>query len=102
MYRHGSFLSESSTNPINKLVDCELSEPAIRYKTVLKQHTAFLWRIAATYPGCIIDSYNDDVSRAFPQYTHHPDIARGYVSLHGNKMIVSVALYFGGNYGPAS
>ena len=36
MYRHGSFLSESYTNPINKLVDCKLSKPAIRYATVLK------------------------------------------------------------------
>ena len=40
MYRHGSYLSEASTNPINNLVDCKLSEPAIGYATVLKKHTA--------------------------------------------------------------
>ena len=102
MYRHGSYLSEASTNPINILVDCELSEPAIGYVTVLKEHAAYLWRIAATYPSCTIDLYNDDVSGAFPQCTHNPDIARGNTSMHGNKMIVSVALHFGGNYGPHS
>ena len=67
MYRHGSYLSEASTNPINSLVNCELSEPAIGYTTVLKEHAASLWRIAATYPGCTIDLYNDDVSEVFPQ-----------------------------------
>ena len=41
MYRHGSFLSKLSTNPINKLVDCELSEPTIGYTSVLKPHTVF-------------------------------------------------------------
>ena len=102
MYWHGSFLSESPTNPVNKLVDYDLSKPAIGYATVLKQHTAFLWRMAATYPGCTIDSYNDDVSGAFPHCIHHPDIARGNVSLQGNKIIVSVAFHFGGSYGPAS
>ena len=102
MYRHGSYLSEVSTNLINNLVDCELSEPAIRYATVLKEHTAYLWRIAATYPGCTIDSYDYDVNEAFPQCTHHPDIATGNVSLHSNKMIISVALHFSENYGPHS
>ena len=43
MYRHGSYLSGASTNPINNLVDCELSEPAIGYTTVLKEYTAYLW-----------------------------------------------------------
>ena len=85
MYRYSSYLSEASTNPINNLVDCELSEPAIGYTTVLKEHTAYLWRMAATYPGCTIDSYDNDVREAFPQCTHHPDIACGNVSLHGGK-----------------
>ena len=102
MYCHGSYLLEASTNPINNLVDCKLSEPAIGYATVLKMHTAYLWRIAATYPGCTIDSYNDNVSGAFPQCTHHPDITRGNASLYGNKLIISVALHFSGNYGPHS
>ena len=62
---HGSYLSEASTNPINNLVDCKLSEPAIGYATVLKQHTAYLWRIAATYPGCTINLYDDGVSGVF-------------------------------------
>ena len=98
----GMVVSESSTNSINKLVDCKLSEPAIGYTTVLKQHAAFLWHIAAIYPGCNTNSYHDDVSRAFPQCAHHPDVACGNVSLDGNKMIVSVSFHFGGNYGPAS
>ena len=102
MYRHGSFISEYSTNPINKLVNCELSKPAIGYATVLKQHAVYLWQMVETYPDCTILLYNDDISGAFPQCTHHPDIARGNVSLHGNKMIVGVVLHFGGNYGPTS
>ena len=92
MYRHGSYISEVSKNPINKLVNCALSEPAIGYAHVLRDHAAYLWRLAAQYPGCTIDSYNDDISGAFLQVTHHPDIARANVSLHGDKMIVAVAL----------
>ena len=42
MYQHGSYISESSTNPINKLVNCRLSEPAIGYAWVLKHHAACL------------------------------------------------------------
>ena len=99
MYCHGSYLSEASTNLINNLVNCKLSEPAIGYAMVLKKHAAYLWQIAATYPGCTIDSYNNDVSGAFPQCTHHLDIAKSNTSLHGNKMIVSVRLHFSGNYG---
>ena len=102
MYRHGSYISKDSTHPINKLVDCELSKPAIGYAHVLQDHSGYLWRLSAQYPGCTIDSYDDDVSGAFPQVIHHPDIARANVSIHGDKMIVAVALHFGGNYGPAS
>ena len=102
MYCQGSYISEDFTHLINKLVDCELNEPAIGYVNVLKEHAAYLWRIAAHYPGCTIDSYNDDVSRIFPQVNHHPDVARGKVSVHGNRMIVAVALHFGGNYGLAN
>ena len=43
MYRHGSYISNSFTNPINKLVDCNLSEPAIDYAWVLKHQAAYLW-----------------------------------------------------------
>ena len=67
MYCHGSYMLEASINPINNLVDCKLSEPAIRYAMVLKRHTSYLWRIASTYPGCTMNSYNDNVSGAFPQ-----------------------------------
>lgn len=102
MYCHGSYLLGASTNSINNLVNCKLSEPAIGYATVLKQHAAYLWRIAATYPGCTIDSYDNEVSGVFPLCTYYLDIARDNTSLHGNKMIVSVALHFGGNYGPHS
>ena len=102
MYRYRSYILDSSTNPINKLVDCELSDPAIGYGKVLEHHAAYISRLAATYPGCIVDSYDDDVSGAFPRLTHHPDINRGNISLHRDKMIVSVALHFGENYGPAS
>ena len=99
IYCHGSYLLEASTNSINNLVECKLSEPAIGYATVLKQYTAYLWQIAATYPDCTIDLYDNGVSGAFPQCTHHPDIARDNTSLHGTKMIVSVTLHFGGSYG---
>ena len=103
MYCHDSYLSEeASTNPINNLVDCELSEPAIGYTRILKEHAAYLLQITATYSGCTIDSYDDKVSGAFPQCTHHLDIIRGNTSMHGNRMIVSLALHFGGNYGPHS
>ena len=102
MYRHGSYISELSTNPINTLVDCDLSEPAIGYAWVLKHHATYLWRLAATYPGCTIDSYNNNVGGVFPQITHPSDITRGNVSLHDKKMIVSVPLHFGGSYGLAS
>ena len=54
---------------------------------VLKQHTVFLWQMTAGYPDCTINSYNDDVSGAFPQCTHHPDIGRGNVSQHGNRKL---------------
>lgn len=90
-----------STNPINKLVDCKLSESAIGYTKVLEHYAAYLWGLATTYPGCTVNSYIEDVCGAFPQLTHNPDIARGNVSLYGDKMIVLVALYFGGKYGPA-
>ena len=102
MYRHGSYISEDSTHPINKLVDYELSEPAIGYVHVLRGHTTYLWRLATQYPGYTIDSYDNNISGAFPQVNHHPNIARANVSIHGDKMIVAVALHFGGNYGPAS
>ena len=95
-------MSVESTHLINKLVDCGLSEPHIGYANVLQDHAAYLWQLAAQYPGCTIDSYHDDVSGAFPQVIHHPDIARANVSIHSNKMSVTVALHFGGNYGPAS
>ena len=102
MYRLGSYISEDSTHPINKLVDCELIEPAIGYVHVLRDHAAYLWRVAPQYPGCTIDSYDTNISGAFPQVIHHPDIARANVSIRGNKIVVTVALHFGGNYGPAS
>ena len=102
MYRHGSYMLHKNSHPINKLVDVALSEPEIGYATVLYEHCSYLLRMAATYPGCTIDSYDDDVSGAFPQLNVHPDLARGNVSLYDNRMIVSVALHFGGNFGPAS
>ena len=102
MYWHSSYISDAFANPINKLVYCNLSEPAIGYARRLKHHIAYLWRLAAMCPGCTVDSYDDNVSGVFPQLMHHPDIARGDVSLHDNKMIMSFALYFGDNYGPAS
>ena len=38
----------------------------------------------------------------FPKINLHPDIVGSNVSLHMNKMIVYVALYFGGNFSPAN
>ena len=102
MNQHSSYISEDSTHPINKLVNCELSEPAIGYTHILREYNAYLWRLAAQYPGCTIDSYNNNINGVFPQVNHHPDIARVNVSIYGNKMIVVVALHFDGNYGPAS
>ena len=102
MYHHGSYLLEASTNPINNFVNCEHNEPEIGYTTVLKEYAAFLWQIASTYPGCTINLHDNDVSGAFQQCTHHSDIVRGNVSLHGNKMIISVALHFSENYGSHS
>ena len=66
MYRHSIFISEDPSNPIIKLVDCDFSEPAIGYANILKGHTVYLWRLAAKYSGCTINSYNDNVSRASP------------------------------------
>ena len=42
MYRHSSYISEDSTHPINKLVNCGLSETHIGYANVLKDHAAYL------------------------------------------------------------
>ena len=53
----------------------------IGYARVLKHHTVYLWRLVATYLGCTIDSYDNNVSGAFPQLTHHPDITRNNISL---------------------
>ena len=74
----------------------------IGYGTTLQEHCSYLWRIAVTFPNCIIDSYDNDISRAFPQMTFHLDITRANTSIYGNKMIVSTAFHFGGNFGPAS
>ena len=89
-------------HPFNKLVSYEPSKPAISYAHVLENHTVYLWRLTAQYPGCSIDSYDDNVSGAFLQVNHHTDVARANVSIHGNKMIVAVGLHFDGNFGPAS
>ena len=90
------------SHPVNKLVNVKLSEPEIGYGTFLHRHCMYLWRLAATYPGEIIDAHDDDVSGAFPQLAFHPDLSRANVSLHTEKMIISVALHFGGNFGPSS
>ena len=94
MYWYSIYILDASTNPINKLVNYDLSEPVIGYAMVLEHHTVYLLQLVVTYLGCTINSYNNHVSGAFLQLTHYPDI------FHGN--VVSVALYFDGNYGPAS
>ena len=96
------YILADPAHPTNKLVDRELSEPAIEYANILKEHAAYLWHLAAQYLGYTIDSYDYNISGAFSQVNYHPDVARGNISIHGNKMIVVVALHFGGNYGPAS
>ena len=55
-----------------------------------------------TYPNCIIYSYDNDVSDAFPQLVFYPDIARANISLYNNVMIASIALHFGFSWGPTS
>ena len=52
---HGSYISYLFTNPINQLVDCKLSELAIGSAKALEHRAAYLWRLTATYPGCIVD-----------------------------------------------
>ena len=90
------------TNPNNKLVGYKLSEQATGYARVLQCHTAYILRLVATYLGYMVNLYNNNVSGAFLQLNHHPDIAPGNISLQGNKIIVFVALHFGGNYDPTS
>jgi len=102
MYRHTSFRPHPGIHPINTLVNAALTEPEIGYGTTLYQHCQYIWRIAMTFPNCIIDSYDDDVSGAFPQLVFHPDISRANVSIYNNTMIVAIALHFGSNFGPAS
>ena len=102
MYRHGSRITEDIIQPINKICDVKKTEPRVKYGTVLKDHCQYLWSIAAHYPGQAIDLYDDDVSGAFPQQVFSPGLAKANVSLHEDIMILSVALHFGGNFGPAS
>jgi len=102
MYRHGSRTTENVLQPINKLCDVKKTEPRVKYGTVLKGHCQYLWSIAAHYPGQAIDLYDDDVSGAFPQQAFPPSLAKANVSIHDKIMILSVALHFGGNFGPAS
>lgn len=102
MYRHGSYVSKDLANPINKLVGYNLSKPAIGYAKVLKEHAVYLWWLAGKYPGCTINSCDNNVSGAFPQLNHQLEISCENVSVYGDKIIVAVALHFGGNYGPSS
>lgn len=102
VYRHAGCKPHEDIHPINSLVDVALTEPEIGYGTTLYQHCQYLWRIAMIYPNCIIDSYDDDVSGAFPQLVFHPDITRANFSLYNNIMIASIALHFGSSWGPAS
>jgi hypothetical protein len=102
MYRHGSRTTADVLYPINKLCDVEKTEPRVKYGTVLKGHCQYLWSIAAHYPDQPIDLYDDDVSGAFPQQSFPPGLAKANVSIHDKIMILSIALHFGGNFGPAS
>ena len=101
-YRHCSNQPHTEIHPINTLTNVNLSEPRIGYGTTLQEHCSYLWKIAATFSNCIIDFYDNDVSGAFPQIMFYLDIARANTSIYGNKMIVSTALHFGGNFGPTS
>jgi hypothetical protein len=102
IYRHGSLALDEKTQPINIIVDIVLSEPEIRYATVLKEHLAYLWRLAGTFPGEPIDGYDDDISGAFPQRIFHPDTARANASIYGQWLIIAIAMHFGGNFCPSS
>ena len=69
---------------------------------VLKDRCQYLWSTAAHYPGHAIDLYDNDVSGASPQQLFHPSIVKANISIHNQVMILSVALHFDGNFGPAS
>ena len=66
MYYHGSYNSNSYTNLTNQIVNCKLSEPTIGYENILEHYAAYLQRLAATYPGCTVDSYDDNISGTSP------------------------------------
>lgn len=84
---HGSYISSTSTNQNNRLVDCKLCEPVIGYVIDLELYESYLWKLGATYPSCTVELYDNNISGAFLQLNHPPNIARGNISLHGNKII---------------
>lgn len=101
VYRHGSKVTNNIRQPINKCCNAAETEATIKYGTVFEEHCQLLWSIAAHYPGSPIDMYDDDISGAFPQLLLPPGIAKANVSIFQTLMFVSIALHFGGNFGPA-
>ena len=102
IYWHGSQITSNVLHPINQICDVTQTEPRVKYGAVLKDHCQYLWSTAAHYPDHAIDLYDGNVSGAFPQQLFHPSIAKANVSIHNRVILLSVALNFGGNFGPAS
>jgi hypothetical protein len=102
IYRHSSLALDAQTQPINTIVDIMLSEPEIRYASVLTEHLAYLWRLAGTFPGEPIDGYDDNNRGAFPQRIFHLDTARANASIYQQWLIMAIAMHFGGHFCPSS
>ena len=102
MIRHCSRITEEVTNPVNVCCDAKSTEPPVTIGKVFKNHINKLWDTKRKYPDRPLDQYDDDISGAFPQQAHHPGIAKAQCSMHQRQMIISFALHFGGNYGPAA
>ena len=102
LYRHCSYKIKESSQPVNVIVNTKETEPEIRFSTTLMNHLRYIWRMRATYPKKHIMPWDDDVSGAFPQLVFHPDTARANCSLLLDRLVLCIALHFGGSFGPAN
>jgi hypothetical protein len=91
-----------TSQPINVIVNAKEMEPEIRFSRALMNHLRYIWRTRATYPNQPIMPWDDNVSGAFPQLVFQPDAARANCSLLLKWLVVSIALHFGGSFGPSN
>ena len=101
-YCHCSRVTADIKHPINKLCDVKATESKIKYNTVLADQCQNIWRIAQSCPGEPIDVYDDNALGVFPQHVFNQSIAKANISIAQGVMLASIALHFGGNFGPAS